>query len=312
MRWILLIGLLAACASTGNESDNAGAKDAPGEAADAAERPAPGTGVLPRGSLLRTSREAEFMAMVDDLAGADIVYVGESHTSKAHHAVQLLVIDYLYSRGRLHAVGMEMFQRKFQPVLDEYTEGRISEAEMLRRTEWKKRWGYDVALYRPILSFCRQHRLPIVALNVETEIRKAARKVGIKGLPQVMRRTLPPLDDTDVEHRAYLDKIYRQHLPPGTKLDPAKFEAFYRGMLLWDDTMADTVVRWFQTAPETAQIVVLAGTGHIANRYGIPNRVHRRNGKDHATVICMQKQTDGDNGSALHARRYADFVWITE
>jgi len=319
MRWMLPLGLLAlaACAATGdkkkNESDGARAAFA-----DGADRPAPAPGALPGGTLLRTSREAEFMAMIDDVAEADIVYVGESHTNEAHHGIQLLVIDYLYSRGRLHGVGMEMFQRKFQPALDQFVEGRIGEEELLERTEWKKRWGYDYALYRPILEFCRRHRLPVVALNVETEIRKAARKDGIEGLPEEMRRTLPALDDSDAEHRAYLERIYVQHFPPDKKPDledpehKERFEAFYRGMLLWDDTMADTVVRWFRTAPEDAQIVVLAGAGHIANRYGIPDRVHRRNGKDHATVVCRQKPGDGDIGDRAHARDYADWVWVTE
>ena len=33
------------------------------------------------------------------------------------------------------------------------------------------------------------------------------------------------------------------------------------------------------------QIVVLAGTGHIMYDSGIPNRVHRLNGKDYVTII---------------------------
>ncbi len=268
----------------------------------------PVAGELPAGVLHRTSRETGFGSMIDELAKADFVYVGEGHTTEAHHLAQLRIAEQLLGRGRLRAIGMEMFQRRFQPVLDEYTQGRIGEAEMLERTEYKKRWGYDYALYRPILEFARARRLPVIALNVEAEISAAVRKGGLDALTEEQRRSLPALHDRDEAHRAFLRESYKAHLPAGGEIDEEKFARFYTGMLLWDDTMADSIVQWAKRAGKDAQMVVFAGAGHIANRYGVPERVHRRIGRPYLTVV--PQEIDKPTRDML-AHGYADFVWAT-
>jgi uncharacterized iron-regulated protein len=262
-------------------------------------------GTLPPGTLKRTARDVAFEKMIDDLAKADVVYVGETHTDAGHHALQRRVLEHLWTRGRLHAVGMEMFQRPFQPALDDYVFGRIDEEEMLRRTDYAKRWGFPFDLYRGILEFAREKRLPVIALNVEDEIRKEVRASGLDGLSDEQRRSLPALDTSNAEHRAYLEGVYRAHLPKDAPMDAEKFERFYLVMCLWDGVMADGVVRWFRSAPPDGQILVLAGSGHIANRYGIPGRAFARNGKPYRTLVPV---TDGDR--EVFAEAYADFVWV--
>jgi len=297
----LAFATVAACASS----------RAPGTPADEPSRPAPPPLApgLEAGSLYRTAREAEFDAMIEELAKADVVYVGETHDNAEHHDIQLRVIRALAERGRLHGVGMEQFQRPFQAALDAYVEGRADEAELLERTEWKKRWNMDFGLYRPILEAARERRLPVIALNVTDEVRKASREGKLDELPSTVRASLPApyLDDPD--HRAFVRESYRGHLKEGEALDEAKFERFYRAMCLWDDVMADSVVRWFLTAPKDGQLVVLAGRGHIANRYGVPGRVFRRTGRPYATVVPVEAGGAGDVG---FDRRYADFVWVTK
>jgi uncharacterized iron-regulated protein len=274
---------------------------------EAGSEPPPLVAPVPKGSIHRTARDTDFASMAAELARADVVYVGEKHDDPKHHEIQARIVEELWSRGRLHAVGMEMFQRRFQKHLDDYVEGRTGEAEMLERTGWKERWGFDFALYRPILEFARSKRLPVVALNVEDEVRVKMREGGIDAVPEEARRTLPAPYTEDREHREFVFESYRAHLKEGEEPDPAKFELFYAGMCLWDDVMADSVVRWFAAAPKDAQIVVLAGGGHLANRYGIPGRAFRRNGKPYSIVMPVS----GDPDDADFARRFADFVWVT-
>jgi len=296
----LLVLFLAACNSPAKQADTR-----------AAEEPAPREArfesYLPAGELFKTSRKSSFDDMVEELAEADIVYVGETHTDKEHHLLQLRVIEALWERGRLHAIGMEMFQRRFQPFLVDYVEGRIDEEEFLEKTEYEKRWGYPIELYRPILAFARRKKLPLIALNVENEIRSGVREGGVESLSDEERATLPALDTTNQDHRAFLRESYKRHLPPGKEPDEEKFERFYLIMCLWDDVMADSIVRWFRTAPDDAQMVVLAGSGHLANRYGIPGRTHTRNGRTHRVVVPL---TTGEPEQSVFAQRYADFVWL--
>lgn len=297
MRRYLLLALLVGCSSTPETEQE---QDEP-----LMKLPAPTSADLPRGSIVRTSRDSDFEQMIEELAKADVVYLGEKHDEADHHLGQLRIIEHLHARGRLHAIGMEMFQRRFQPVLDEFTEGEIGEEELVRRTEYERRWGYDFDLYRPILRFAQKWRLPVVALNVDDEIRAKVSEGGLDALTQEERAALPALDLGNAEHRAFVRRSFEtQHG------DAKNFERFYLVMCLWEDVMADSVVRWFRTAPENGQIVVLAGSGHISNRYGLPDRVEARIGKTNRTVVPVSVGK-GSPERGMYGQGYADYLWLT-
>jgi len=62
-----------------------------------------------------------------------IVYVGENHDNYANHTVQLEFIKDLSGSGVQIAIGMEMFQKPFQPVLDEFIKGSIDQKTFLKK-----------------------------------------------------------------------------------------------------------------------------------------------------------------------------------
>ena len=73
------------------------------------------------GSLLfggeQPAKQAEFWARI---AAADVVYIGETHTSRRDHAYELVLIRAMI-RSRTHfAVGWEMFDRTQQSELDRF------------------------------------------------------------------------------------------------------------------------------------------------------------------------------------------------
>ncbi|MFQ5844748.1 MAG: ChaN family lipoprotein [Planctomycetota bacterium] len=317
-RGLLCCALAAACSST--QTEPPGTPPPP-----PVRHPPPLQPQEGRDEIHRTSRETSFQEMVAELARVDVVYVGATHDNAEHHRIQLRILEEMFDRKRLHGIGMEMFQRRFQPALDDYVGGRIDEAELLERTEYRKRWGFDFALYRPILEFARRWRIPIIALNVENEIRRKVSQGGLVAVPDEPRKDLPAIYTDDPAHRAFVWDIFLKMHQDISEKDPKlkdlgeaarqrelerRFGNFYLVMCLWDDVMADGVFRWFRTAPRDGQLVVLAGSGHLANRYGIPGRAHRRNGRPHAIVIPVAVGEDPPSAEKF-ARRYADFVWLT-
>jgi hypothetical protein len=50
------------------------------------------------------------------------------------------------------AIGLEQIQVQFQPILDAYVMGDISEEEMLQGVQWEKRWTWSYENYRPIFQ----------------------------------------------------------------------------------------------------------------------------------------------------------------
>ncbi len=210
-----------------------------------------------------------------------VIYVGESHDRFSHHVVQLEVIKSLHQKEKKVAIGMEMFQRPFQGALDDYIEGRIEEREFLIKTEYFKRWKYDYNLYRPILQFARVEKIPVVALNVQTEIVEKVARTGLESLTEEEKKSIPSqMDFSDETYRDRLQKIFQEH----KNFRGENFDFFCQAQILWDETMAESIDSFFKKNPEY-QMVVLAGSGHLAFGSGIPKRTARRNGYDYAVLL---------------------------
>ena len=121
--------------------------------------------------------EAEFWAR---LGGARAVCVGEEHTNPHHHWAQLQVIDHLSRRKGPFAVGMEMVQRPFQGVLDDYAARKIDDDALISRTGWADRWGFDYGMYRPLLHRVVARGGQLVALNASKELVKQISHHGLE------------------------------------------------------------------------------------------------------------------------------------
>ncbi len=215
--------------------------------------------------------------VIRQVDGRKIIYVGEAHDRFSHHVVQLEVIKALKGKERKVAIGMEMFPRPFQKDLDDYVSGQIDEKEFLRKTEYLSRWRFDYNLYRPILQFARSEKIPVVALNIQTEIVEKVARGGLDSLSDEEKKSVPAqMDFSDGAYRERLRKIFQEH-----KDFPGNFDFFYQAQVLWDETMAKSIDDFLKKSPEY-QMVVLAGTGHLAFGSGIPKRAARRNGYDYA------------------------------
>ena len=220
-------------------------------------------------------------ALLDQLAHKRTVYVGESHDRYEDHLNQLEIIKGLHQQNPNLAIGMEFFQQPFQSVLDQYVVGTISEEDLLKRTEYFERWRFDYRLYQPILRYAREHRIPLVALNLPAELTKKVGAAGIEGLSDEEKRQIPKdLDRTDEVYRERVKMVFEHH-PKSAESD---FEHFYEVQLLWDEGMAERAARYLQQNPGK-RLVVLAGVGHLEYGQGIPQRVKRRVPDSSAIVL---------------------------
>jgi uncharacterized iron-regulated protein len=236
---------------------------------------------LVEGTILHvpTGVELTRVQLFDLLAVARIIYVGESHNNIRHHRVQLDILRTLVDRfpGKV-AVGMEMFQRPSQSDLDRWSRGELDEPAF--QTVWYENWTEDYDYYRDILIFIRDRRIPLLALNASERTARALAEGGPSALPADERPLIPDIDTSDPFHRRQMEAVFGAHAKG------AGFEAFYRTMLLWDETMAQTVAD-FVTGPagRDKTLVVFAGGGHVAYGFGIPRRAFRRAPVPYVTVV---------------------------
>ncbi|HIK46661.1 MAG TPA: ChaN family lipoprotein [Leptolyngbyaceae cyanobacterium M65_K2018_010] len=241
----------------------------------------------------------------DQLRQAQVIYLGERHDSAADHAAQLAIIQALYHQNPNLAIAMEMFQRPFQEVVNRYLAGELSEAELVEQTEYEQRWGFDWEFYAPIVRFAQAQGLPILALNAPSEISRQVARQGLTSLQGDDFRFIPPLPDIDTRSAAYRELVTPafEHMSHQGHLS---FENFFAAQVLWDETMAETIAHFVRRHPHT-QVVVLAGIGHVAYGYGIPNRVERRLGVDlNQRIVLLSPPPDTP---AEPLAPMADLLW---
>ena len=70
----------------------------------------------------------EFEPMLDDLAKADVVLVGEQHDDAAAHTTRAAMLDGIGKRRDNVVLSLEMFERDVQEPLDHFSMGHIDEA----------------------------------------------------------------------------------------------------------------------------------------------------------------------------------------
>jgi uncharacterized iron-regulated protein len=244
-------------------------------------------------------------SVLASLHRADVVYLGETHDSAADHATQLEIIQQLYAENPDLAIGMEMFQRPFQPVIDRYLAGDISEADLVIQTEYQERWGFPWEFYAPILRFAQAHQIPVLALNTPQEITRQVAQEGLESLEANDFRYIPPLQAIDLGNEGYREFVASAFSAHGNHGN-LNFENFFAAQVLWDETMAETIATFKQSSPET-QVIVLAGSGHVIYGYGIPSRVERRLGSDTNQVRVLLNFPVGS--LTQNSRDVADILW---
>lgn len=230
---------------------------------------------------VETARSLKLKEIIDKVSEKKIIYVGEEHDKYEHHLTQLEVAKGLFARNRKITIGMEMFQKPFQKVLDNYINGEIEEREFLKSSEYFKRWIFDYNLYKDILRFAREEKIPVIALNIRKEITEKVSKKGIDSLTEEEKKDLPDsMDMTDEEYRRWLEEVFEKH----EGFEGRDFAKFYQAQILWDETMAQSIDEYLKRDPDR-QMVVIAGGGHLAFGSGIPKRAFRRNGFGYSIIL---------------------------
>ena len=253
---------------------------------------------------LRSGMEANLGDLVEAARQKPFVLIGEEHATKAHQLEEASIIQALLDRGRHVGVGLEMFTRPIQDVLDEWTAKKLSEDEFVQKSDWKHQWGYDYGFYRPVLEAVKQNSLPLIALNIPRPWVHAVGTGGVGKLPTSAKLQLPPeIFLSNQKHRAVFDSMMGGHSMKDTSMDN-----MYSAQVLWDEGMADTALKYQALRPKDPNdvFVIIAGSGHVMYKQGINYRIHRRTNQSTLTLTMIQSGV-----SVKVSRGLGDFLYVS-
>lgn len=248
--------------------------------------------------------------ILQQLLKARIVYLGETHDSIEDHQAQLGIIQEMQRQNPKIAIALEMFQRPFQGVLDQYLAGQLTEEQLIEQTEYNQRWRFPWEYYAPIMRFAKENKLPLLALNTPSEVTRKVATQGLESLTSEDKKYIPPVSeirtDNNAAYRQILLEVYQQH-QKAAQGNSTAFERFLQAQVLWDETMAEKIAEFVKANPDY-QVVVLAGKGHIVYGYGIPSRVERRLGVGKVKMRSVLFNFPTDSPSSAE-KPIADYIW---
>jgi uncharacterized iron-regulated protein len=213
---------------------------------------------------------------INGLMTARIIAVGEKHDEASHHLVQAKVLAAVAERDADLVVGLEMVSQGQQQSLDDFRSGKMSETDF--STWWKKNWGFDYSIYKPIFDAARAKNLKIVGLNAPIALVKVVAKKGLSGLTPLERASLPSSiqESSDVRYQAFVkDSLSGHNLPPDALARMIQAQA------VWNETMGAKAAE----LAASSRVLVIAGQGHMLWRAGIPESAARRGAGPAAVVL---------------------------
>jgi uncharacterized iron-regulated protein len=252
--------------------------------------------------------------MAQRLADADVVLFGEQHDDATAHQVQRELLELLTRQRDAVVLGMEMFERDVQPVLDDYLADRIAEEEFLASS---RPWRNYSRSYRPLVEFARARELPVIASNAPRGLAAAVAASGSDVL-----RAIPAshsdwvADELRCPRDAYYARFVEtmQRHPHGGAHHGASSEAtveqFYQAQCLKDETMAESIAEALRQHPG-ALVLHVHGAFHSDYQHGIAPRVERRAPAAVVrTISTVSAAAARGEEPVAHADR-ADFILFT-
>lgn len=205
-----------------------------------------------------------------DIENADVILIGEWHTHAGIHRFQTDLLKQMVENGHPMALSMEQFARDAQPVLDEYLAGEIGEQYLIQKAN---AWPNYESDYRPLVEFAKSQQLPIIAANAPKPIVRCIGRVGIEYIerltPEQRQWIAAEINTQDPSYKS----TFMASMHHG---NPAQNENQFAAQVTWDETMAESIVRYLRTNPER-KVLHIAGMFHTQQGLGTAASILRRN-----------------------------------
>jgi uncharacterized iron-regulated protein len=190
----------------------------------------------------------------------DLIFFGELHDNAIAHWLQLEIIMDLHEDSvRYTSIGMEMFERDQQILIDEYFSGKISKNSFENEARLWQNYKTD---YSPIVEFAKENDLNLLATNIPRRYASAVYSGGLAALDSLdaeAKEWIAPLPiEVDTELPGYRDILEAAQGHGG--------DNFIYSQAVKDATMAYSIL---SAINDSTRVIHLNGSYHSNNYEGI-------------------------------------------
>ncbi len=253
--------------------------------------------------------------LIERLAGARFVMLGEKHDNPDHHVLRARLVAGMVAAGRKPAVAFEMLDDSQAPALAAYLRDHPGDAAGLGAAVGWADTGWPAwEFYQPIAAAALAADLPLVTANLSRDAVRALAREGLDSLPADTRKalalpeTLPPEID-----QALRTAVVEGHcgMMPEAMADP-----MIRVQAARDALMARAMIGGAALSG-TDGAVLIAGNGHVRADAGAPWHLKRLSGGDTVVTVAMMEVSDDVTDPTEYGPRYwtsatpFDVLWFT-
>ncbi|MDA7089151.1 ChaN family lipoprotein [Pseudomonas sp. SA3-5] len=238
---------------------------------------------------LHTGQRLSPQQLIEHLAPAPRVLVGEAHDNPDHHALQLWLLQALETQRAQGSLLLEMLTSEQQGRVDA-VRARMAEGQPVTDLPAALAWqaGWSWKLYGPIVRHALAQPYPLLAANLNrAQVRQVYRKrPALSGALSTSALVQGPL----------LAQIGTSHCG---KLPKSKLPAMLSVQQQRDRRMATAL----EAAPQPG--LLFAGTFHVRRDLGVPLHLVDLGDKAASRVLILAEEGQTVSAAA------ADYVWYT-
>ncbi|MCR9220594.1 MAG: ChaN family lipoprotein [Alphaproteobacteria bacterium] len=261
---------------------------------------------------LTAERFADHVTVLDDLAGARFVLLGEKHDNPDHHALQAEIVRRLGREDGFAAVVFEMLSPEQADALPARGAAGVDLDALAQAIEWETRGWPDWPAYRAIFAEALAARMALRPGNPRREAVLATVREGLAAAMDEAERARfaldRPLDPADAAR--LLDQIEAAHCgyAPRDRLAP-----MVDAQRLKDAALADALIA---ASAEDGPAVLIAGGGHVRRDWAAPLYLARRGAAESRILLFVEVAPESEDPAAYAPRDStgspaADYLWFT-
>ncbi|KAM7506721.1 hypothetical protein LguiA_017174 [Lonicera macranthoides] len=255
----------------------------------------------------------------EKLMSARVVYLGEAEQVpiRDDKELELEIVKNLRKRcveaERKITLALEAFPCNLQERLTQYIDRRI-DGETLKSfvSHWPpQRWQE----YEPLLSYCRDNRIQLIACGTPLEVLRTVQAEGIRGLSKANRKIYaPPVGSGFISGFTSMSRgssIDTNSVNQSAPFDPSSYLSA-QSRVVEDYSMSQIMLQALINGGPSGMLVVVTGASHVtygSRGTGLPARISKKIQKKNQVVILLDPERQ-------YMRRegevpVADFLWYS-